>query len=74
MLSDFKAMANRTVFCPTSGVDVKVEVGSKHSFEGLDLTECEQCRALFVESNILTCVGDVQWTDMANMESIVSCI
>lgn len=69
-------MANGTVFCPTSGVDVQVEVGSNRSFERLDLTECEDCRALFVESDILACVGSIQWAEVGDMEylkSIVSC-
>ena len=60
-----------------SVVDVKVEVASNRSFEGLDLTKCEQYQALFMESNILACVGGIRWTDVANMDyfkPIVSCV
>ena len=34
-------MADKSIFCPTDGVEVKVEVGSNRSFNRLDLlTEC----------------------------------
>ena len=42
-----------------SVVDVMVEVASNRSFEGLDLTKCEQYQALFMESNILACVAGI---------------